>query len=129
MSALDAGEHAWEVSVETRYVAAESDPAAPRHVFAYTITIANTGTRAGQLLARRWVITDGEGQAEEVEGAGVVGRQPRIPPGKAFRYTSAAVLDTPVGSMQGQYLFQSDEGDEFLVPIPPFSLATPNAVH
>ena len=129
MSALDTAEQAFEIAVETRYIDAESDADANRYVFAYTITIANVGASAGQLLARRWVITDGEGHTQEVEGAGVVGRQPRIPPGKAFRYTSAAALPTAVGSMEGHYLFQSDDGDEFIVPIPPFSLAMPNAVH
>lgn len=125
----DSGATEFEIAVETRYIAAESDPDAQRHVFAYTITIANTGQRAGQLLARRWVITDGEGDVQEVEGAGVVGRQPRIPPGKAFRYTSAAALPTAVGSMAGHYLFCWDDGEEFVVPIPAFSLAMPNAVH
>ena len=125
----DSGTTEFEIAVETRYIAAESDPDVKRYVFAYTITITNTGERAGQLLARRWVITDGEGDVQEVEGAGVVGRQPRIPPGKAFRYTSAAALATAVGSMAGHYLFCWDDGEEFVVPIPAFTLAMPNAVH
>ena len=125
----DSGTTEFEIAVETRYIAAESDPDAKRYVFAYTITINNTGECAGQLLARRWVITDGEGDVQEVEGAGVVGRQPRIPPGKAFRYTSAAALATAVGSMAGHYLFCWDDGEEFVVPIPAFTLAMPNAVH
>ena len=120
---------AFNVSATARYLAAESDEQARRYVFAYTITIANASDRAAQLLARRWLITDGEGRTQAVEGAGVVGRQPRIPPGKAFRYTSAATLETAVGAMEGHYLFQADAGGAFLVPIPAFSLAVPNALH
>lgn len=129
MSDAETEEYAFDVTVESRYVPAESDEQGGRYVFAYTITIANAGDRAAQLLARRWLITDGEGRTQEVEGAGVVGRQPRIPPGKAFRYTSGATLETEVGTMEGHYLFQSDEGAEFLVPIAAFTLAVPNALH
>jgi len=78
---------------------------------------------------RQWIITDGQGDVQEVAGPGVVGKQPRIEPGMAFRYTSASVLATPVGSMQGEYEFQRDDGDRFVVPIPAFSLAVPNMVH
>lgn len=119
----------FKIDVETRYIEKESDASQPRYVFAYTITISNQGERAGQLLNRQWIITDGQGDVQEVAGPGVVGKQPRIEPGMAFRYTSASVLATPVGSMQGEYEFQRDDGDLFVVPIPAFSLAVPNMVH
>ena len=119
----------FEVDVETRYIAEESDPHDSRYVFAYTITISNTGDAPGKLLRRHWVITDGSGQVEEVRGAGVVGEQPHIRPGEAFRYTSGAVLKTPVGSMEGSYQFQRDDSTEFFVAIPAFSLSVPNMVH
>ncbi len=118
-----------EISVETRYVERESEPDRDRYVFAYTITISNLGTEAGQLLDRHWYITDGQGDVQEVEGPGVVGQQPRIPPGQAFRYTSAAVLGTPVGAMHGSYGFQRDDGTRFDVPIPAFSLGISGMVH
>ena len=119
----------FQVDVETRFVEAESDPARDRYVFAYTITISNHGDSAGQLLNRHWYVTDAGNQVQEVQGAGVVGEQPRIEPGKAFRYTSAAVIETPVGAMHGHYEFQRDDQHLFEVPIPAFSLSVPNLVH
>lgn len=119
----------FEVSVEPRYILAESDPAKSRFVFAYTITIANHGDEAAELLNRYWLITNGDGKRQEVRGPGVVGNQPRIVPGEAFRYTSACVLDTAVGSMQGHYEFVSDASERFEVPIATFSLAVPGSVH
>ena len=125
----DTDAYAFNVAVETRYVAAESTPEQGRHVFAYTIAIENVGVRPARLMSRRWLITDGDGRKQEVQGPGVVGKQPRIPPGEAFQYTSAAVLETAVGCMEGHYEFHADDGVAFLVPIPAFSLAMPNAVH
>ena len=119
----------FDIQVEVRYIERESDPDASRFVFAYTITITNTGAEPAQLMNRYWRITDAEGKVEEVEGPGVVGKQPRIPPEQSFRYTSAAILQTPVGSMEGHYEFQRDNGETFLVPIAPFSLSQPNVVH
>lgn len=118
----------FQINVETRFVASESDPAVPRYVFAYTITIANHGGPRAQLLNRYWLITDGDGQQKEVRGPGVVGNQPHIGPGEAFRYTSACVLETEVGVMQGHYEFVDGEGESFDVPIDAFSLAAPNVV-
>ena len=117
------------MSVEPRYIFAESDPAKSRYVFAYTITIANTGNEPAQLMNRYWLITNGDGERQEIKGPGVVGNQPRIPPGKAFRYTSACVLETAVGTMQGHYEFVNDDGERFDVPIATFSLAVPDSVH
>ena len=117
------------VLVETRFIDAESDPLANRYLFAYTITITNHGTTPSQLLNRYWLITNGDGKKEEVQGPGVVGEQPRLNPGEAFRYTSGAVHETAVGTMEGHYEFRGDGGDLFQVAIPPFSLAVPNAVH
>lgn len=119
----------FEVAVECRYVEGESEPAGDRYVFAYTITIRNQGDAAGQLRNRHWWVTDGQGHVQEVEGPGVVGQQPRIPPGDSFRYTSAALITTPVGAMHGHYEFQRDDGQQFLVEIPPFSLCIPTMVH
>ena len=119
----------FEISVETRFMASESDPAESRYLFAYTITIANRGDEPAQLRNRYWLITNGDGEQQEVRGPGVVGNQPRIAPGEAFRYTSACPLDTEVGVMQGHYEFRNDHGEHFEIAIPPFSLHTPNAIH
>ena len=118
----------FQVDVATRFIASESDPDEPRYVFAYTITIANRGSQTAQLLNRYWLITNGNGQQQEVHGPGVVGNQPVIAPGEAFRYTSACILETTVGVMQGRYEFRGSDGEMFDVPIDAFSLQAPGAV-
>lgn len=118
-----------QVKVEVRYIERESDPEIKRFVFAYTISITNEGGRAAQLMNRYWRITNAEGQVEEVSGPGVVGKQPRLEPGETFRYTSAAIIATPVGSMEGHYEFVPDSGEPYIVPIEAFSLSQPNVVH
>lgn len=118
-----------EVGAESVYLPEQSDPDNDRYAFAYTITIANTGRVPAQLLSRHWVITDAEGQVQEVNGEGVVGQQPRLQPGEQFQYTSGTLIETPVGSMRGEYLMRADDGTEFDALIPAFSLAVPHALH
>ena len=91
-------------------------------------TIHNTGETPAKLLNRHWVITDSNGKVQEVRGEGVVGEQPHLDPGEQFRYTSGTVIETPFGSMEGEYEMLSDNGDHFLASIPPFSLAMPQVV-
>ena len=117
------------VTVKTQYLPEQSAPDQGRHVFSYTIRVVNTGTAGAQLISRHWVITDGNGKVEEVRGEGVVGEQPRLEPGEAFTYTSGAVLQTAVGSMQGSYHMSGDDGTEFDAPIPAFTLAVPRTLH
>ena len=117
------------VEVETAFVPGESDPAKTRYVFAYTITIRNEGVSPARLLARHWIITDANGQVQEVRGDGVVGEQPYLKPGQGFRYTSGAVIETPVGVMQGSYQMIADDGHRFDAPIAPFRLAMPGILH
>ncbi|MGS2719713.1 Co2+/Mg2+ efflux protein ApaG [Paraglaciecola aestuariivivens] len=97
--------------------------------FAYTITITNQGQQAVQLLNRYWLITDGDGKKTEVQGPGVVGEQPVIETGESYEYTSGAILDTPVGTMQGFYEMQWADGELFQAPIEVFSLAVPNVLN
>ena len=122
-------DYALEISVATQFLDEQSDPDGDRYVFAYTIRIRNLGRLPAQLLDRHWDITDGNGKVEEVRGEGVVGEQPRLEPGEAFTYTSGAVLETAVGSMQGSYHMSGDDGTEFDAPIPPFTLAVPRTLH
>jgi ApaG protein len=117
------------VNVETFYIAAQSDPVAERYVFAYTITIRNGSDHAVKLLRRYWSITDANGKHTEVRGDGVVGEQPELAPGASYTYTSGAVLDTPVGTMQGHYDMQNADGSEFAAPIPLFRLAVPHVLN
>ena len=120
-----------EISIEvaTDYVDDQSEPEDGRYVFAYTITIANMGEVSAKLLSRHWVITDANGKVHEVSGDGVVGEQPHLGPGESFRYSSGAVLETPVGAMQGSYRMEADNGTNFDAPIPPFTLAVPGVLH
>jgi len=117
------------VEVETTYVREQSMPEQGRYMFAYTITITNTGSVPVQLLGRHWVITDANNKVQEVRGDGVVGEQPHLTPGDSFRYTSAAMLETPVGCMQGEYHMIADDGVEFEAEIPVFNLAVPHTIH
>jgi ApaG protein len=118
-----------QVSVLTNYLAEQSEPGAGRYVFAYTVTIHNSGLEAARLLNRHWIIADAEGKVQEVRGKGVVGEQPHLRPGESFRYTSGTVMETPVGSMRGSYEMLADDGTRFEADIPPFSLATPTSLH
>ena len=117
------------IQVATSYVDDQSEPESGRYVFAYTITISNDGEVAAKLLSRHWVITDANGKVQEVSGDGVVGEQPYLKPGEQFRYSSGAVLETPVGAMQGLYRMKADNGVSFDAPIAPFTLAVPGLLH
>ncbi len=121
--------HDIQIEVETMYVDTQSEPEDNRYVFAYTITIRNLGALPARLLRRHWLITDANGRVQEVYGEGVVGEQPYLRPGEGFRYTSATMIETPVGSMQGRYQMISDDGQSFYAEIPPFSLALPHTLH
>jgi ApaG protein len=117
------------IQVATDYVDEQSEPDSDRYVFAYTITIANNGDVPARLISRHWVITDANGKVQEVSGDGVVGEQPHLNPGEEFRYSSGAVLETPVGAMQGLYRMEADNGVNFDAPIAPFTLAVPGVLH
>ena len=117
------------VEPQPYYLAEHSDPARSRYAFAYQITIHNQGEVAAQLLSRHWVITDGDGKVEEVRGSGVVDEQPHLQPGESFQYTSWAVIETAVGSMEGSYQMLADDGTHFEAPIPMFTLAVPNQLN
>jgi ApaG protein len=117
------------VSVNTTYLEDQSDPASDRYVFAYTVTIANAGTVAAQLISRHWVITDAENVTQEVKGLGVVGEQPLLRPGESFEYTSGTAMATPVGTMRGTYQMVAEDGNKFDAEIPLFTLSMPRVLH
>lgn len=118
-----------KVDVETSFLPDQSDMEESRFVFAYTITITNTGVMPVQLLTRRWVITDASGRVQEVEGDGVVGKQPRLRPGSFYRYSSLSVIETPVGTMEGSYGMVDADGILFRAPIAAFRLAVPGILN
>ena len=118
-----------EVNTAVHYLEGQSAASEQRYVFAYRITLRNAGSASAQLLSRHWVITDATGAVEEMRGEGVIGEQPLLNPGEEFEYTSGTMLKTPVGTMQGEYTFVDDHGQNFEVPIPVFLLSAPNLVH
>ncbi|WP_338847528.1 Co2+/Mg2+ efflux protein ApaG [Massilia sp. W12] len=118
-----------EITVETAYLPEQSKPAENHYVFAYTITIKNTGQIGVQLISRHWVITDANGETMEVRGLGLVGHQPLLQPGQQFQYTSGSNLPTPQGSMRGEYFCVAEDGYRFEAEIPEFALGLPRTLH
>lgn len=121
----------YQIHVEAvpQFLADESDPDSERYVFAYTITVENTGEVPAQLISRHWIITDADLRIQEVRGEGVVGEQPVLKPGERFQYTSGCALNTPFGSMKGSYQMRAADGTEFEATIPEFSLSGPRTLH
>ena len=117
------------VQVQSYYVESQSSPEEERFVFAYTVTIRNLGRTPVQLLSRYWRITNGNGRETEVQGEGVVGVQPHIEPGNDYQYTSGAVIETPMGTMEGHYEMIDAQGNHLRVDIPVFRLAVPTLIH
>ena len=112
----------FKVDVHPHYLPEQSDPEAGVFVFAYTITITNTGSITAQLISRTWNINDANGVHEKVRGLGVVGYQPLLKPGESFEYTSGSHLRTPTGTMHGSYFCVAEDGEKFDVDIPMFVL-------
>ena len=121
--------HHITVSSRASYIPEQSDAQKGRYVFAYTITIKNTGSVSAQLVSRHWIITDAENQVQEVKGEGVVGEQPLLRPNESFEYTSGAAIATPVGTMRGTYQMVAEDGTRFDATIPEFTLAAPRVLH
>jgi ApaG protein len=117
------------VSVKTKYLADQSVPERSKYVFAYTVTIRNTGHIAAQLISRHWVIVDANNHIEEVRGLGVIGHQPLLQPGEQFEYTSGTAIATPNGTMAGKYFCVAEDGERFEAKIPEFELSLPRTLH
>ena len=117
------------VQVQSVYIESQSAPELERYVFAYTVTIRNLGRTPVQVLGRYWLITNGNGRETEVQGEGIVGVQPHIDAGDEYQYTSGAVLETPLGTMQGHYEMVDAQGNAFRIAIPVFRLAVPTLIH
>jgi ApaG protein len=127
-SASEAVTQGIRVSVRARFSEQNSDPQRGQWVFLYTITIRNEGAFRVQLLTRHWIITDANGEVEEVKGPGVVGKQPILEPGQGFEYTSACPLKTPFGSMHGTYQMLGPSNETFDVQIAGFALRMPGTM-
>jgi ApaG protein len=129
MSSSEATTRGVRVHVDAKYSPEHSEPSRQEWFFLYTVRIANEGEETVQLLNRHWIITNASGDVEEVRGPGVVGRQPILPPGESFEYTSGCPLGTPFGSMRGSYEMVNDAGERFEVEIAPFALMEPGSLH
>jgi len=117
------------VQVESFYDEDRSSPQESYYFFAYQVRISNEGAEKAQLISREWIITDANGEAQRVQGPGVVGEQPVLSPGEAFEYTSFCPLSTAVGTMHGSYHMVRPDGSSFEAEIAPFSLEVPHAVN
>lgn len=113
------------VRVESQYDPGRSSPQNSQWFFLYTVSITNEGQDTVQLMTRHWVITDGMGKEHQVQGPGVIGKQPVLAPGRSFEYTSGCPLTTPFGSMHGTYQMVNQSGEEFDIEIAPFTLSEP----
>ncbi|KNZ32059.1 MAG: hypothetical protein AD742_13070 [Methylibium sp. NZG] len=116
-------------TVSVRHLPEQSDPQNGQHAFAYTVTIRNSGDVTGQLIARHWVITDTNGQVQEVRGLAVVGHQPLLKPGESFEYTSWTRLETPQGTMRGTFYCMTEDAEPFDAAVPEFGLTLPSSLH
>jgi len=126
---VDVTRYAFTVTVNAHYLAEQSSPQQSHFVYAYTVTIKNSGSVAAQLISRHWVITNAYQEVKEVKGLGVVGEQPLLAPGQQFKYTSGTVLNTMTGEMHGSYQAVAEDGTWFEVPIPAFCLDEPRMLH
>jgi len=117
------------VTVESEYIPERSSVSSRQFAFAYTVRIANQGDAPAQLKSRHWIITDANGNVQEVRGEGVVGEQPLLQPGSHFEYTSWCVIATSSGSMRGTYRMVRPDGDAFDAEIAPFRLGLPQTLN
>lgn len=117
------------ITVKAQYLSERSTPRAKQYAFAYTVHLKNEGRLTAQLISRHWIITDSEGNVQEVQGEGVIGQQPVLRPGEEFEYTSWCLLRTPQGTMHGTYQMVREGGERFDAEIAPFSLIIPNSLN
>ena len=125
----DSKKYEIQVGTQVEYIPEQSSEEQNRYVFAYTITITNTGSIPAQLISRHWVITDAGNSVQEVRGLGVVGEQPLLKPGESFEYTSGSAIATPVGTMKGSYQMVAEDGTKFDATVAEFTLSMPRVLH
>ena len=117
------------ITVETEFLPDHQSSKDNKYAFAYCVNLTNNGNTSVQLISRYWLITDANGVKNEVYGDGVIGEQPHIDVGKSYSYVSGALLDTPVGTMEGYYEMRSSDGSLFKAPIEVFRLYVPGSIH
>ncbi len=112
----------FQIEATPNYLTCTEEAGQSLYHFAYTVIFTNTGSVPAQLIARHWIITDAQGQTEEVKGLGVIGQQPLLNPGESFQYASGSRLHTAHGTMHGSFFFVAADGHRFDVPVPLFVL-------
>lgn len=118
-----------KVQVRPFYVEDKSDPEGDIYFYAYRVSMRNESDKPLKLLRRHWIIKDGNGKVDVINGEGVVGQRPKLESGEAFNYTSFCVLQTPTGNMRGRYLFEDETGHQVWIDIPLFFLRKPETFH
>lgn len=111
--------------VTPTYLPDQSDPERSQYVYGYRIRILNRSDQPVQLMQRRWLVIDANGEHHTVEGEGVIGQQPRLVPGAGFEYSSYCPIQTPWGTMEGAYKMRLDDGSSFDAEIGRFYLVMP----
>lgn len=101
-------------------------PASRPYCFVYYISIWNDTAEPVTIRGRKWVVTNARGEVTAVEGEGVVGLTPEIPPGEKFSYNSYHLLDTPSGRAEGSYIGIDGSGRRVLTRIPAFQMSVEN---
>jgi ApaG protein len=95
--------------------------------FVYFISIRNNSPRTVTVKARKWVVRASNGEVIVVEGDGVVGQCPRLPPGGEFSYNSCHTISHD-SRAEGAYFLEGDDGVQYAVRIPPFDMELPQWV-
>ncbi len=122
-------EDALRIDIFTKYDKEKSSPEKDQYVFFYAVGITNLCDEEVQVIGRKWTIIDGNNESHEVEGEGIVGNKPIIEPQQSYAYTSGVMLDTEVGTMEGEYLVRDSDGKEFYAPIDRFTLSIPRVIN
>ncbi len=131
----DATTQGIRIQAQAQFLPQESDPENRHFVFRYKITMTNLGSVPAKLLSRHWIIVDSEGRREELRGRGVIGEYPKLGIGESYHYVSYCPIKTSWGTMEGNYIFERDDGSRFPVAIarfflvptaPPLTLESPS---
>jgi ApaG protein len=112
----------FKIEVTPTYLSSSEEAGQSLYLFAYSVTVTNTGEVPAQLISRHWIINDAQGHSEEIKGLGVIGQQPLLNPGESFQYASGSRLRTAQGTMHGSFFFVAADGHRFDVPVPLFVL-------
>lgn len=115
-----------KISIQPKYQPAYSRPEEAKYVFSYKVTIENLNDFTVKLLRRHWIIVDSNNLKKEVEGEGVIGKQPILHSGETHHYSSWCPITTPVGKMYGSFLMiKTTNGESFKAEVPEFQLIAP----